>query len=547
MAESSSAVTQPPLTPMESMVGFLGRLPLSGRTGLLVAVVATVLALSVVIWFATRPDYKVLFSGLPQDETGRVVEQLNKMNVPYQLGPGATSIDVPADQVYDLRLEMATLGFPKQGSGVGFELFDKGNLVGMTDFMQRMNYQRALQGELARTIESLASVHSARVHLVLPKRSMFVTEERVATASVVMELARPLQASQSEGIVYLVASAVEGLDESQVTLLDHKGNLVSGGRAAPTDGRMPADETVALQQRVEKSLEDRAQAMLDKVVGVSISGVSRSIVRITAELDLSRVERHEESYNPEGQVPRSEQTVTENSRGTFGVGGVPGVRPNDANDASGAGASGSDQSRNVERETINYEISKTINKVLLPVGTIKRLSVAVLVDGSYEREEGKGGEPVYQERSTEELARLQKIIEQAVGFRKDRGDTIQVTSARFKPIVPGEDSVPGFWSSWEFWLQLGLIVAILALLFVVLKPMVEELLMGEREPDSSGVPAAVAELEALMAAEGVGAAHPGEVPRRARVPDRSIQMLTEMIDDHPEEAREIVRGWMAQD
>lgn len=545
MAESSFAEAQPPLTPMESFIGFLGRLPLRGRTGIVVAAVATVLALAIMIWFATRPSYKVLFSGLPQDETGRVVEQLNKMNVPYQFGPGGSSIDVPADRVYDLRLEMATLGFPKQGNGVGFEIFDQGGLVGMTDFMQRMNYQRALQGELARTVESLASVHSARVHLVLPKRSMFVTEERVATASVVMELSRPLQPRQVEGIVHLVSSAVEGLEENHVTLLDHKGNLVSGSRGSPTDGRMPADETVALQNSVEKGLEDRAQAMLDKVVGVSTSGVSRSIVRITAELDLSRVERHEERFDPEQQVPRSEQTVNESSQGVFGVGGVPGVRPNDANDGGAAGATGSNQSRNVERETINYEISKTINKVLLPVGTIKRLSIAVLVDGTYGDETGSGV-GTYTERSAEELARLQKIIEQAVGFRADRGDTIQVTSAPFTPILPSEDSLPGFWSSWEFWLQLALVLAILALLFIVLKPMVEELLMGETMPDTSGVPAAVAELEALLASEGVGA-HPGEQPRRARVPDRSIKVTQEMIMDHPDEAREILRNWMAQD
>ena len=543
MAESPSAVAQPPLSPMESMIGFMGRLPLGGRTGLVVAVIATIVALSIMIWFATRPDYKVLFSGLPQDETGRVVEQLNKMNIPYQFGPGGTSIDVPAEKVYDLRLEMATLGFPKQGSGVGFEIFDQGNLVGMTDFMQRMNYQRALQGELARTIESLASVHSARVHLVLPKRSMFVTENRVATASVVMELSRPLQPRQVEGVVHLVSSSIEGLDEGNVTLLDHKGNLVSGGRGNAIDGRMPADETVALQRRVEKGLEDRAQAMLDKVVGVSTSGVSRSIVRITAELDLSRVERHEERFDPEGQVPRSEQTVSENSQGNFGVGGTPGVRANDANDTQAAAASGSNQSRSVERETLNYEISKTINKIILPVGNIKRISVAVLVDGEYEGDEDN---PVYKERSEEDLARLQKIIEQAVGFREDRGDTIQVTSAPFKPIIPGEDSVPGFWSSWEFWLQLALVISILSLLIIVLKPMVEELLMGERLPDSSGVPAAVAELEEMMMNEGVGAT-PGEQPRRARVPDRSIQVTKEMIDDYPDEAREIIRSWMAQD
>lgn len=544
MAESAAATfpLRPP-TPMESITRFFENLPLGGRNGLMAALFATVLALTAMIYFATRPAYKVLFSGLPQEEAGRVVEQLNKMNIPYQLGLGGGSIEVPADKVYNVRLEMASQGFPKQG-GIGFEIFDKGSLVGMTDFMQRMNFQRALQGELARTIESLAAVESARVHLVLPKRSLFVSEEREATASVVMELSRPLKPQQADGIVHLVSAAVEGLQESNITLLDHKGNLVAGGRNAPTDGRMPADETLALQRQVEKGLEDRAQAMLDKVIGISSSGVSKSIVRITAELDLSRVERHEEVFDPEGQVPRSEQFVNENSQGVFGVGGVPGVRPNDANDTAATGATGSNQNRNVERETINYEISKTINKTILPVGTIKRLSIAVLVDGIYEPV-GEGGPPVFKDRPPEELARLQKIIEQSVGFLPDR-DTIQVTSAPFESIDPSEDMAPHFWESPEFWLQVVLVLAILLLMFVVLKPMVEELLTAEKMADRSGVPAAVAELEELLVAEGVGTA-PSEQPARLRVPDRNIRLTQQMIADHADEAREILRNWMAQE
>ncbi|MBF0214806.1 MAG: flagellar M-ring protein FliF, partial [Magnetococcales bacterium] len=152
-------------------------------------------------------------------------------------------------------------------------IFDKTNLVGMTDFLQRMNFQRGLQGELARTIESLDVVSKARVHLVLPKKSLFVSEDKKATASVVMELSSPLTSKQIEGIAHLVASAVEGLEESDVTLLDHKGNLIAGGRSPTADGRMPAEESLGLQRQVEKSLEDRAQAMLDKVVGVNTSGV----------------------------------------------------------------------------------------------------------------------------------------------------------------------------------------------------------------------------------------------------------------------------------
>ncbi|MBF0183512.1 MAG: flagellar M-ring protein FliF [Magnetococcales bacterium] len=547
MAESPAVVPQTPMNLIDTATRFLAQLPLGGRNGLILAIGTTLLALTVMIWFATRPAYKMLFSGLPQEETGRIIEQLNKMKVPYQIGPGGTSVDVPADRVYDLRLELATQGLPKQGSnGVGFELFDKSNLVGMTDFMQRMNYQRALQGELARTVESISAVHSARVHLVMPKPSLFVTESKPATASVIMELSRPLQPKQVEGIVHLVATAVEGLEESHVTLLDGKGNLIAGGKGSPKDGRLGADETLTMQQQVEKSLEDRAQAMLDKVIGISPSGVSRSIVRITAELDLSRTERQEEIYDPAGQggVPRSEQSVNESSRGDFGVGGTPGVRANDANDTAKSSTGGSTQSRNTERDTINYEISKTINKTLLPVGTIKRLSVAVLVDTP---EESNTGEKTgNKKRSDEEMTRLQKIVERAVGFDQKRGDTIEMSSVPFERVPTAEDTAPRFWQSADFWLQFLLGSAILALLILVLKPMIEEFLTGERMAESTGIPAAVAELDQQLVAEGVGAL-PSEEPMRLRTPDRSIKLAQQMINDNPEEAREIIRSWMAQD
>ncbi|MBF0179665.1 MAG: flagellar M-ring protein FliF [Magnetococcales bacterium] len=546
MAEAMSAAVPRPEAPTEMFTRFLERLPLGGRNGLILAVVATVMALTAIIWFATRPAYKVLYSGLPEQEAGKVVNQLTQMNIPYQLSMGGTTIEVPAAKLYNTRLELASQGLPKQGTGNGFEIFDKGNIVGMTDFLQRMNFQRGLQGELARTIENLEVVSKARVHLVLPKKSLFVSEEKKATASVVMELSSPLTSKQIQGITHLVASAVEGLDQGDVTLLDHKGNLIAGGRTPSVDGRMPAEESLTMQRQVEKTLEDRAQAMLDKVVGVNASGVSRSIVRITAELDLKRVERNEEKYDPEGQVTRSEQSVNEQSRGTFGEGGVPGVRPNDVNDNAKSTASGSEQSRSVERETVNYEISKTVNKVILPVGTIQRLSIAVLVDGHYEADPKNKSKDIYKERTAEEIAQLQKIIEQAVGFRSQRGDTIQVTSAPFEPLTMMAERTVHFWEKPEFIIQAALVLVILLLLFLVLKPMVTKLLTSEKTGDPSGVSAAVNELEQQLLAEGVGTL-PTEQPLRMRLPDRNIKLTQQMITEHVDEAREILRSWMMQD
>ncbi|MBF0195561.1 MAG: flagellar M-ring protein FliF [Magnetococcales bacterium] len=546
MAESTSAATLGTTqeAPMEGFTSFLESLPLGGRNGLIIAIIATILALTTVIWYTTRPTYKVLFSGLPEQETGRVIEELTKNGVPYQVSLGGSTIEIPTDQVYDVRLQLATMGLPKQNSGVGYEIFDQGSLIGMTDFMQRMNFQRALQGELSRTIESISSVNSARVHLVLPKKSLFVSEEQAATASVVMELSRPLSSVQSEGIVHLVASAVEGLEQNNVTLIDHKGNLIAGGEGGVDDGRINADKSLAMQRQVEKSLEERAQAMLDKIVGISASGISKSIVRVTAELDLARIEQQKEMFNPDGQVARSEQFVTEASRGNFGVSGIPGVRPNDANDNTGSGNTGSNQSRDVERETINYEISKTVETTLLPIGTIKHLSIAVLVDTKYGLAED-GETLVSEKRTAEDMENLRKIVERAIGYKPDR-DTIEVTQVPFEPLVMSDAVGPKFWEDPDFYFKLAVVLAVFLLLMVVLKPMVDKFLNPEKFGDTSGIPATIAALEEQLLAEGIGTL-PTEQPMRTRVPDRNIKLTSQMIAEHEEEAREIIRSWMIQD
>lgn len=543
----AEATLQGDMVPQENAGGsavlrMLASLPLSGRAGVLVAAIATMLALAAIIWYGTRPSFKTLFSGLPEEEAGKVVEQLTKMNVPYELAANGTTVRIPADKVHSIRLEMATQGMPKKIPGVGFEIFDQTTLVGMTDFMQHMNYQRALQGELARSIESISAVQKARVHLVLPKRSLFVSEEKQASASVVVELSRGLTPDQIDGIVHLVAAAVEGLDETNVTILDHKGSLIAGGKKKSEDGRMANDEALNFQRQVEKSLEERVQTMLDRVLGAD-----RSIIRVTADLDMSRVNKQEEKFDPDGQVARSEQAVTESSKGAFGPSGVPGVQPNDANAQAANLESNSKQSRDVERSTTNYEISKVVSNILLPVGSIRRLSVAVLVDGLYQPEQ-EGGKPVYKERPEEEIARLRKIVERAVGFNNDRGDTIEVSNVPFEPIVmPVEEEKP--WATREFYLEvakyavIGLLV--LVLILFVMRPMVRKLLTPEKPHIRGGLPSTVAELERQLLAEGVGSM-PAEQPAKVLIPDRSLQMSQQMIADHADEARDILRQWMTE-
>ncbi|MEG3638741.1 flagellar basal-body MS-ring/collar protein FliF [Magnetococcus sp. PR-3] len=542
-AEGGASAEEP------SLGGMFGSLPLTGRNGVIIAAVATVFILAAIIWFATRPSFKVLYSGLPELESARIVEQLGKLGVPYQLGGGGTTIRIPEDKVYDVRLEMAKAGLPKSTDGVGFEIFDNQSLMGMTDFVQRMNYQRALQGELARSVESVAAVEKARVHLVLPKKSMFASEEREATASVVMELTRSLSKTQIEGITHMVAGAVEGLGQEQVTLLDHKGNLIAGGKGEDLDGRMATDDALALQNMKEKKIEDRVQSLLDRVLGPD-----KSIIRITAELDLDKKQRQEESYDPDGQVPLSTNTVTESSRGTFGTGGVPGVIPNDPNQTAVAGGTGSQQTRDVEREQVNFLVPKTVKTVQEAVGGIRRLSVAVMIDGTYEAVKNEEGEvdpekaPVYKPRSTEEMDQLKRIIMQTVGFDSQRGDTIEVTNAAFEPLPPPPET-KNPWLTREFQLEMAKYgaIALLAflLVFFVMRPLVTKLLIPEEEQDDR-LPGTVADLERQLLAEGVGAI-PTDSPTKLLVPDRSLQLAQQMIEDNLEEAREIIRSWLAQD
>ncbi|MBF0590429.1 MAG: flagellar M-ring protein FliF [Magnetococcales bacterium] len=520
---------------------FMQDLPLAGKTGMIIAAVAVILVLATLIFFSTRPSYKMLYSGLPEAEAGRVVEQLAQMNVPYELGVNGTTIRVPADRVADVRLEMATLGMPSnKGDGVGFEIFDKTDLTSMTQFMQNTNYQRALQGELARSIESLGAVRKARVHLVMARKSNFVNRDQHASASVVMDLSRALSAAQLQGVVHLVASGVEGLDEGNVTLLDSKGNLIAGGRNTPKDGRMPMDESLALQRSKEQKREQAVQTLLDRLLGPD-----RSMVRVTAELEFSREESNEETFDPEGQVPRSEQTMTEASRGVFGVGGVPGVQPNDPNAQAAGGGAGSNQSRNVEKETINYEISKKTKRIQKAVGEIKRLAIAVTVDGTYEKAKEEGKPAVYKPRSEDEMAQLIALIKETVGYKRDRGDTIEVKNIRFAPLPDAEEMLSDpFWTHPEFYLQILMGLVILALLFFVLRPLVKKLMVPEDTDDT--LPTTVAELEQQLLAAGVGSA-PAEKPMRMVVPDRQVQLAQQMIGEHIDEAREIIRGWMDMD
>lgn len=410
----------------KSLIELVAQWPLSRKLSLAAVALISLAVFGLIIAQARVADYRLLFANLTDSDASGVVTWLKEHKIPYRFADGGKAIHIPADQVYEVRIELAGTGIP-QGGGVGFELFDKQSF-GMTDFAQKINYQRALQGELARTITSLAPVEGARVHLALPEKRLFKEQQKDATASVILKLVpgQKLKESQIQGIINLVSGSIEGLESENVTVIDSSGQVLSRKASEGQSGPMTPG-MLDYQQTVERRLEERAQSLLDRALGSS-----NSLVKVTAEVDFSQVEKVEELYDPKGAVARSEQ-VSEEKSGSETSGGVPGVA---ANLADGTGATASTPSSR-SSETTNYEISKVVNRIVAPVGTIKSLSVAVLV--ADRMVPGNAGEaPKVVPRNEQELLSIENMVKSALGIDQVRGDQLKVVSMPFETSFSDE-------------------------------------------------------------------------------------------------------------
>ncbi|OQY25607.1 MAG: flagellar M-ring protein FliF [Desulfobacteraceae bacterium 4572_35.2] len=402
----------------------MGGWPLSRKISLAAVALFSLTLFALIILQTRQSDYQLLFANLPQSDASSIVVWLKERKIPYELEGGGSSIYVPADKVYETRLELAGSGLP-QGGGVGFEIFDKQSL-GITDFVQKVNYLRAMQGELARTIASLSPVAAARVHLALPQKRLFKSQQQAVTASVIIKLmaGANLRDSQVQGIVNLVSGSVEGLDPEHVNVVNSMGKVLSKRPEQGLSGPMTPG-MLEYQQAVERQMERRAQDMLDRALGVS-----NSLVKVTAVLDFAQVEKLEELYDPKSAVPRSEQIQEQKDSGGNSVGGVPGVQANLEGGGAIGGGSGASSSNNAE--TTNYEISKVVNRTVAPVGTIQHLSVSVLIaDVVTEKEDGAEGETTLQPRPEQELRTIEKMVQSALGIDRSRGDQLNVVSMPF--------------------------------------------------------------------------------------------------------------------
>ncbi|HUI29748.1 MAG TPA: flagellar basal-body MS-ring/collar protein FliF [Candidatus Acidoferrales bacterium] len=381
----------------------LKRLTLGQKVGIVLAVITSVVALYMLITWANKPTFGVLFSNLDAQDASKIIDKLKQSSVEYQIGDDGKAILVPKDRVYELRLQMAGQGLP-QTSVVGYEIFDKPSF-GMTDFTQKVNFKRALEGELEKTILQLDEVDGSSVHIVIPEKALFESEQKKTTASVFLKLKDGAHISPDavSGVQRLVAASVEGLDANDVTIVDSRGNLLS----TKSDGLegMSASQ-YDIQSKVESYLANKTQTMLDGVLG---SG--NAIVRITAQLDFNQVEKTTEQYDP-NSVILSEQTMQERSSA-----------PSDST------ANNSTRTNSVT----NYDVGKTVEKIVGNTGGIKKLSAAVLVNGKYTSIEKNGQSSVsYTPRSESEIVQLTNIVKTAIGFDATRGDDVSLINIPFE-------------------------------------------------------------------------------------------------------------------
>ncbi len=537
---------------------------MAGITGALIAF------FSFLILRLAEPTYTPLYSNLDPDDAGRIVARLESLGVEHKLRGDGTTILVADDKVLRTRMAMAEEGLPSGGS-IGYEIFDNREALGTTSFVQNINHLRALEGELARTIRAIRNVQAARVHLVLPKREVFAREEKKPSASIVLRvMGNGIATQQVKAIQHLVASAVEGLDPGSVSIVDQRGTLLASGDGDSADG---VGMTSALEER-NAAFEGRLRKQVEGILS-SIVGPGKARVQVAAELHFNRITQSSENFDPESQVVRSTQLTesVETNSESEGEEAVSAGNELPDSDLAGAGPSSSSQS-SVTEETINYEISRTTTTEIMEAGRIKRLSVAVLVDGIYE--EQADGSQSYIGRSEEELTQISALVKSAIGYDEARGDQLEVINLRFAPIeapeaIEAAEPLLGLYKSDYMRIAEMVILGILGILFILLvfRPLINGLLeapgtavatIGDGSSDPDAPQLAAPEGEQAMLAEGGGAsiealpAPDGSIAQmidiaqvEGQVKASSVKKVGEIVQNHPEEAVAIVRSWMGQE
>ena len=522
------------------------------KFGMMLAI-AAIIALVAGAWmWSQSPDYRVLYTKVSDRDGGAIIGALQQMNVPYKFAEGGGAILVPSTHVHEVRLRLASQGLPK-GSLAGFELMENQKL-GSSQFLEQVNYQRALEGELARSIQSLSAVQNARVHLAISKPSVFVREQQKPSASVLLNLfpGRSLDPAQVSAIVHLISSSVPDLPVKNVTVVDQGGSLLSSPGNAASNAQLDAGQLKYVQE-LEQNYMKRIEAIL-----IPITGVNNVRAQVTADVDFSQIERAEEIYKPNQQASeaaaiRSQQSTESATGGPQASGGVPGALSNQppapasapitaspgtaANTPPGGATTSPANTR--KESTVNYEVDKTIRHVRQPIGGIKRLSVAVVVN--YRKDVDSAGKVSHTPLAAEEITKINDLVKETMGYNKDRGDTLNVANSPFSvaereviPDIPLWKQPATFVLAKEVGKHLLIAAAVLFLVLGVLRPLLKNL--AEARPGPA-LPERAMDGEATVAVSRQGNAGY----------EQNLQMAKQLANQESKIVANVVKDWVSGD
>jgi flagellar M-ring protein FliF len=534
-------------------VGFLKGLGASRLLAMVAVTVALIGFFAFVIMRVTSPQMTTLFTDLSAEDSSGIIKDLERQAIPYELRNDGAVIMVPKDKVTRLRMNLAEAGLPK-GGGVGYEIFDKSDALGTTSFVQNINHLRALEGELARTIRAIDRIQAARVHLVLPERPLFSRETPEPSASIVVRVRGALEPQQIKAIRHLVSSAVNGLKPQRVSIVDESGQLLADGASGDNDNTIGDERRAGFEKRMRSEVE----AIVSSVVGAG-----RARVQLSADFDYNKITQTSDRFDPEGRVLRSSQTREESSATaeTNGQVTVNNELPGNQRGTDSA-APARDQSKKTE-ETNNYEISHTTKTEVTEAGRVNRISVAVLVDGTYAKNDK--GEMVYQERSKEQLDRIATLVRSAIGFDQKRGDQVEVVNLKFAeaPAVAPIAEPTGLFGMLQFTkddvmyvIELGVMMLLgLVVLFMVVRPLVKRIIASEvmRSPaedlmpaltDGSAPPATTG--QSLVPSSNATSQMIDVAQVQGQVHAQSVHRVGALAEQNPNETASIIRQWLTE-
>lgn len=528
-------------TLIEQIINIYKNMPLSRKIVTGVMIVVVIAGFLTMFMWANKIEFQPLFTNLVPEDAAAITTKLQEKRVPYKIEGNGNVITVPSDKVYDLRLALAADGIPK-GGFVGYEIFDESDF-GTTEFVQKLNRQRALQGELSRTIQAFDQVEEAKVMIVLPKDSVFIEESKPASASVLLKLKSELNEKNIQSIVHLVASSVEDLTPQMISIVDTTGRVLFKHPSEDEQAQKLTDDRAKTQltykAHIEQTYAEQIQTMLERIVGMD-----NAIVRVSAEMDFTQQTTQEEIFDPEERntpFVRSRKTATKNlEKQGDGAGMVSSVNPVTPPPGAGAAAAAAEKCDSND-DTVNYELSKLTRQKVKPLAVLTRLSVAAVVNGAYAYETGKSGERVqkYVPRTNAEMAQFKAIVEKAMGYDENRGDQVTVESFPFSQMemasTEASSLVKDFFK--EYGRMVANIVFVLILFFFVVRPLVKtvkEIQAGGAEPE---VP--------LIGEDGLPILDPSqkqELPSLDTMSPREKAVF--LAEDDVERAANILRGWL---